>query len=103
MLSFTSLTKLFEQFGFTEVQTVRPCRCYRFYNEKYGDDFHIDVELDVFKPKFVLGVEWINELDWDKDIMLFNSAACHNFSEQTSLFFVKRQLAILIRYTVTCK
>lgn len=103
MLSFTSLTKLFEQIGFTEVQTVRSGRCYRFYNEKYGDDFHIDVELDVFKPKFVLGVEWINELDWDKDITLFNSSSCHNFSEQASLFFVKRQLAILVRYGVACK
>lgn len=91
MLSFVSLKEILSQFGFTQIKTIYQNRCFWFYNQKYGKDFHVNVYLDMVDPKLIEEVAWINENDWEGDIYLYD-ADCRHFPEQESIFLVKNQL-----------
>ena len=102
MLSFTSLKELLGEFGFNKVKIKDPNRCYWFYNDEYGKDFHINVYLSILDQKFVEVVEWVDELDWEKDFTAFDCTYC-NLPEYISLSFIENELTLLVRYVDTCK
>lgn len=98
MLSFVSLRETLSQFGFTQAKTICQDRCFWFYNQKYGKDFHINVYLDIVDHNFVEEVAWINENDWEGDIYLYD-VDCRHFQEQESILLVKKQLKQLVAST----
>lgn len=102
MLSFTSLKELLGEFGFNKVKVTCPNRCYWFYNEEYGKGSHINVYLDIIDQNFVEEVEWVNELDWEKDFTVFD-CIYRNLPEYISLSFIESELKLLVRYAITCK
>ena len=96
MLSFVSLKEILSQFGFKQIKTIYQNRCFCFYNQKYGKDFHINVYLDIVDHNFVEEVVWVNENDWEGDIYLFD-VDYRSFPEKQSLVLVESQLERLTR------